>query len=40
MVRTLRHGGKRITGTIGSGGKELHVATTNGGIRLRSGGGR
>ena len=40
MVQTLRRGGKRITGTIGSGGKELHVATTNGGIRLRSGGGR
>jgi Putative adhesin len=39
-TRTLRRGGRRIVGTIGSGGKELHVATTNGGIRLRSAAGR
>jgi hypothetical protein len=35
-LRTLRRGGRRIVGTIGSGGKDLHVATINGGIRLRS----
>jgi hypothetical protein len=38
-IRTLRRG-RRVAGTIGSGGKELHVATINGGIRLRSASGR
>jgi hypothetical protein len=35
-IQTSRRRGRRITGTIGSGGKELHLSTVNGGIRLRS----
>jgi len=35
-VTSMRHRGRRIIGTIGSGGKELHLSTTNGGIRLRT----
>lgn len=35
-VTSSRHRGRRIVGSIGSGGKELHISTTNGGIRLRS----
>jgi hypothetical protein len=35
-IQTSRRRGRRITGTIGSGGRELHLSTVNGGIRLRS----
>ena len=35
-VTSSRHRGRRIVGSIGSGGKELHISTTNGGIRLRA----
>jgi DUF4097 and DUF4098 domain-containing protein YvlB len=35
-IKSSRHGGRRITGTIGSGGTDLFLSTTNGGIHLRS----
>lgn len=35
-ITSSRHRGRRITGSIGTGGKELHLSTTNGGIRLRA----
>lgn len=35
-IQSSRRRGKRISGTIGSGGRELHMVTVNGGIRLRS----
>lgn len=35
-IKSSRHGGRRITGSIGSGGKDLFLSTTNGGIHLRS----
>jgi hypothetical protein len=38
-IQTSRRRGHRITGTIGSGGRALHISTVNGGIRLRSAGG-
>ena len=34
---TGRFGPRRVTGTIGSGGRTLHLATVNGSIRLRKG---
>lgn len=34
-IQTSRRRGKRITGAIGSGGRELYVSTVNGGVRLR-----
>lgn len=35
-ITSSRHRGRRITGSIGTGGKELHLSTTNGAIRLRA----
>jgi DUF4097 and DUF4098 domain-containing protein YvlB len=35
-ITSSRHGGRRITGSIGSGGNGLFLSTTNGGIHLRS----
>ena len=35
-IQTSRQRGKRITGTIGSGGKDLNLSSLNGTIRLRS----
>jgi Toastrack DUF4097 len=35
-IQTSRRRGRRITGSIGSGGRELHLTTVNGGIRLRA----
>jgi hypothetical protein len=35
-IHTSRRRGRRITGSIGSGGRELHISTVNGGIRLRA----
>jgi hypothetical protein len=35
-IQSSRRRGKRITGSIGSGGRELHISTVNGGIRLRA----
>ena len=35
-IQSTRQRGKRITGTIGSGGRELHISSLNGTIRLQS----
>jgi len=35
-IQSTRNRGRRITGSIGSGGKMLYVSTTNGSIRLRA----
>jgi DUF4097 and DUF4098 domain-containing protein YvlB len=35
-IRSSRNRGRRISGSIGSGGKMLYVSTTNGSIRLRA----
>lgn len=35
-IQSSRNRGRRITGSIGSGGKMLYVSTTNGSIRLRA----
>jgi hypothetical protein len=34
-IQSSRRRGRRITGSIGSGGRELHLSTVNGSIRLR-----
>jgi hypothetical protein len=34
-IHSSRRRGRRITGSIGSGGRELHLSTVNGSIRLR-----
>lgn len=36
-IQSSRNRGRRITGSIGSGGRMLYVSTTNGSIRLRAG---
>jgi len=35
-IQSSRNRGRRITGSIGSGGRMLYVSTTNGSIRLRA----
>ena len=35
-IQSSRNRGRRIIGSIGSGGKMLYVSTTNGTIRLRA----
>ena len=35
-IQSSRNRGRRITGSIGSGGRTLYLSTTNGSIRLRS----
>ena len=34
-IQTSRRRGRRITGSIGSGGRELHASTVNGSVRFR-----
>lgn len=36
-IQSSRNRGRRITGSIGSGGRTLYISTTNGSIRLRTG---
>jgi DUF4097 and DUF4098 domain-containing protein YvlB len=35
-IQSSRNRGRRISGSIGSGGRTLYVSTTNGSIRLRA----